>query len=272
MKYSKSNNIRSISPYLVLCVLCLITWTETLAASNFDYFGSDIDYWHDKKQAPEIPDSKVQSQPEKKNVTPTSDDSSTERFQWQKYLDPKNKEFFKEGDYTPPEPFMEIVRNPTDSNLKMWHSYIEKRNQLSDRLQVRMKEYMEKNGAKTDDTGQAFVKTQIQFLPKTAPDAKRFRFRMYFDSHCPHCRKMFGTLTELQSKGFYVEARQVDDDMSEAAGLPIPVDRASKAEIQEKDIQSVPLLLVGDLQKKEVYRFTGFQTVASIFSAIEKGQ
>ena len=37
-------------------------------------------------------------------------------------------EFFKEGDYSPPEPFMELARNPTDENIRMWFQYLDKKN------------------------------------------------------------------------------------------------------------------------------------------------
>ncbi|MGK5087099.1 hypothetical protein WDW86_06040 [Bdellovibrionota bacterium FG-2] len=206
-------------------------------------------------------------------------------FNWNQYLDPKNKEFFKEGDYTPPEAFMEIVRNPTDENLKLWFAYNDKKNQLSDRLQARMKEYIEKYpgaklpgnlggppsgqlGGQLENTGRSYLQAKANALPKAEPDAKRFRFRMYFDSHCPHCKKMFGTLTELQERGFMVEARQVDNDPRGLEGLSIPAVRATPDELREKSIQNVPLLLVGDLTNKTVYRIPGYQSVSSIFQTI----
>ena len=82
---------------------------------------------------------------------------------------------------------------------------------------------------------------------------------------------MFGTLAELQSRGFMVEARQIDNDPRGLENLPIPAQHAAPEEIREKNIQSVPLLLVGDLSKKTVYRLTGFQSVSSIFKAIPEG-
>ena len=270
MTFSILNKLAVIPAILCLVISVFLAARPSLAATDFDFFGTDIDYWHDSK-------AKHKSAVEKKDQlalpseTKTNHDSapeSADRFSWTKVLDPKNKEFFKEGDYTPPEAFMEIVRNPTDANLKLWFAYNEKKNQLSDRLQARMKEYMEKNTVKLNDTGRAYLESKASALPKSEPDAKRFRFRMYFDSHCPHCHRMFGTLSELQAKGFYVEARQVDSDSRGLEGLSVPAQRASPGEIKEKDIKSVPLLLVGDLEKKAVYRLTGFQTLASIFKAI----
>ena len=272
MTFSRLNKLAFV--VVILCVIAsvFLAARPSLAATDFDFFGTDIDYWHEAK-------SKQHSTVEKKDQPALPSDTrglrdpapeSADRFSWTKVLDPKNKEFFKEGDYTPPEAFMEIVRNPTDANLKLWFAYNEKKNQLSDRLQARMKEYMEKNTVKLNDTGRAYLESKASALPKTEPDAKRFRFRMYFDSHCPHCKKMFGTLVELQSRGFMVEAKQVDSDPRGLENLPIPAQRAARGELQEKNIQNVPLLLIGDLTKKTVYRMTGYQNISSIFQAIAK--
>ena len=59
-------------------------------------------------------------------------------FKWSNYLDPKNDEFFKEGSYTPPKPFMELARNPSDKNIGNWIAYNKKKNALNQRLQLRM--------------------------------------------------------------------------------------------------------------------------------------
>lgn len=247
-----------------------LTSISNASASEFQYFGNEINYWN--KESPKSPKATPapQAQAQEKKSTETVAGDPQEKFSWNKVLDPKNKDFFKEGDYTPPEPFMEIVRNPSDANLKMWFAYIEKKNQLSDRLQARMKEYVEKNSVKLGEGGREYANTRTAQLARVPEDAKRFRFRMYFDSHCPHCKRMFATLAELQSRGFYVEAVQVDRDPKGLDGLPVPATRAAPSEIENKEIKSVPLLLVGDLKKKAVYRLTGYQSVASIFQTINQ--
>ena len=266
MKSTKLNKT-----FLYCLLILMVSISSSYAEDGVQFFGDNIDFWHEAKpHARSLVERKNIPTPEKKKETETVSENG-EMFPWQKYLDPKNKEFFKEGDYTPPEPFMEIVRNPTDANLKLWFSYIAKKNELSDRLQSKMREYMEKNGAQMGSGTQEVVKAKIAALPTPEPDAKQFRFRMYFDSHCPHCKKMFGTLSELQAKGFYVEARQVDSDPRGSEGLSIPTERATSEELKEKGILSVPLLLVGDIQKKIVYRLSGFQTVSSIFQTISQG-
>lgn len=248
---------------LLLCSLHAVA-----SENSFQYFGEEIDFWQSGKKP--VPPETLKPASRALKAPETAQVGNESQFSWKKVMDPNNKEFFKEGDYTPPEPFMEIVRNPTDENLKMWFSYIQKKNLLSDRLQKRMQDYATRNGLQTGELRQIPTAQSNPSVPQVLADSKRFRFRMYFDSHCPHCKKMFGTLTELQDKGFYVEAVQVDNDPLESA-IPIPATRASPGELQEKDIKSVPLLLVGDLEKKSVYRLTGYHSTSDVFQAISQG-
>ena len=252
------NNIQNIG---VLIILGL--GNQAFSNTDFEYFGNHIDYWREK-ETHSTPLTK-RDDPKSPNLPPENSE-----FSWKKYLDPKNKEFFKEGDYTPPEPFMEIVRNPSDANLKLWFAYIDKKNELTRKLQERMNEYLAKNGPSIEPEGQATLKQKLAELPTVAPDSKRFRFRLYFDSHCPHCKHMFDTLYDLQKNGFYVEARQVDSDPRGLEGLGIPAAHVMPGEVQAKDIQSVPVLLIGDLKKKEVYRLTGYQSTANVFAALRQ--
>lgn len=258
------NNVKK---WVFLVVLGWSFPAFALTDNQFYYFGSKIDYWAGKPPKGIAP-SKPQAVSESKKEDAQSQPNTA--FPWKTYLDPKNKEFFKEGDYVPPEPFIEIVRNPTDENLKNWFAYIEKKNDLSQKLQIRMKEYLEKNSIALGESGRASLSAKVASLPRTNNLAKRYRFRMYFDSHCPHCRKMFGTLQGLQSKGFFVEAKQVDSDTKGLEGLGISTSRAAPEEIQEKDIRSVPVLLIGDLETKTVYRLTGYQSEADIFAALRQ--
>ena len=251
--------------------LIVLGWSFPAFSMNdnqFYYFGTKIDYWNEKaeKKAAAPTNPPASEKPKEDNSNKNTE------FPWKTYLDPKNKEFFKEGDYMPPEPFIEIVRNPTDENLKLWFAYIDKKNELAQRLQAKMKDYIDKNSVSLGDAGRASLNAKLASLPHTEPVAKRYRFRMYFDSHCPHCRKMFGTLQALQAKGFYVEAKQVDSDSHGLEGLGIPTSRATPNEIQQKDIQSVPVLLIGDLETKTVYRLTGYQSISDIFSALRQPQ
>lgn len=233
-------------------LIALLLSTAALA-NDFQFFDKGVDFWNHAKPA------------EKTETTAKPSAREATSFPWAQYLDPKNKEFFKEGDYTPPEPFMELVRNPSDYNMKMWFAYMDKKNELSDNLQRKMSQYLDSRPVGAEE--KMYLAAKVENLQVNVGDTKRYRFRMYFDSKCPHCRHMFETLSVLQSRGFFVEARQIDG--GDAGGLSFSTVRATKAEIQGKDIKSVPLLLIGDLKKKVIYRMNGYQTVSDILRRLK---
>lgn len=247
---------------LLFAIATLTNLSSPSQASDFSFFDSNIDYWHEQKK--EGKTSAPTTAPEK---APTASASTDTKFDWKKHLDPNSKDFFREGDYTPPEPFMELVRNPTDENIKNWFAMIEKKNELSDRMRARIQEYLAKNGSMEPQSKAILIDAKAS-LQKTPPDASLYRFRFYFDSQCPHCKRMFETVADLQAKGFYVEAIQVDKNDSPLPGLTMPVMKASKEEIEKQQIHSVPYLLIGDLKKKVVYRLAGYQSTDSVFAAI----
>ncbi|MGE3759544.1 MAG: hypothetical protein AB7H97_17395, partial [Pseudobdellovibrionaceae bacterium] len=90
----------------VLCafILGLIAISDATNAKELQYFDEKINFWDE-------PSKKGDERTETSTVKGSEKEGN---FPWKTYLDPKNKEFFSEGDYTPPEPFMEVARNPTD--------------------------------------------------------------------------------------------------------------------------------------------------------------
>jgi thiol-disulfide isomerase/thioredoxin len=266
---TKSSQLPDFTPVFIFSMLALWLVFLTLvfmhkAGADEITFQSPIDYWGENHNPK--PDSvTLKSKIDKGHPDPSTNKSS---FEWDKYINPQNKDFFKEGDYTPPEPFMEIVRNPTDDNLKLWFQYIDKKNKLFQRLEERMQTYSGQGKVALSDDQKSRVIETIKAQSYVSPDATRFRFKFYFDSDCPHCRRMFSTISELQKKGFLVEARQVDNKPISNLPIEFPVERATTQELKAKKITSVPLLLVGDLKEKTVYRITGFQTTKSIFDTI----
>jgi len=262
---TKSSQLPDFTPVFIFSLIGL--WLAFLilvfmhkAGADEMTFQSPIDYWRENKV------SKSANAANLKDISETSAKKSD--FEWGKYLNPQNKDFFKEGDYTPPEPFMEIVRNPTDENLKLWFQYIDKKNKLFQRLEEKIQNYSSHGKVILSDTEKIRTIQTLKAQSFVSPDATRFRFKFYFDSECPHCRRMFSTVAELQQKGFLVEARQVDNKPLSNLPLEFPIERATSQELKEKKITSVPLLLVGDLKEKTVYRITGFQTTKTIFDTI----
>jgi len=232
----------------------------------FDYFGSKIDYWGEsnKKETLAVVKEEVKED-EKKPVTESPPPSL---FDWKKQLDPKNDEFFKEGDYSPPAAFMELARNPTDQNITNWFKLMERKNELQTRLSQRIQQYLSRSNKIVPEERIAMTEA-VKTLSVKEVDYSRYRFRMYFETSCPHCKHMMETMKELQDSGFYVEIRQIDQNPKVSLSLPFPVEMATPQELKEKEITSWPVLFIGDLKKKVTYRLNGYRSTQEVLSAIQ---
>lgn len=255
---------RQLISILVLS-LAVPLLTVASASEQMSFGTGKIDYWQ-KNEVRSVAESvttiSAQKNDEKVDV---------QRFDWNKALDPKNDEFFKEGDYTPPKPFMEVARNPSDENIRLWNAYIEKKNLLASRLDARIREFnASRSGVEQPPLPLRSEPKHTEGSPQKKLETSRYQFRLYFDSECPHCKKMMFTMKELAESGFSVEAKQVDDKQISARGLPFAVTKASENEVKGHGISSVPFLLVGDLKKKTVYKMSGFKSVSSIFEEMDK--
>ncbi|OYZ11973.1 MAG: hypothetical protein B7Y39_18960 [Bdellovibrio sp. 28-41-41] len=219
----------------------LLLLSSFAQAEKLEYFDSKIDFWGETAGAKGAP--KTSEIPAEKRDG---------KFPWKTFLDPKNKEFFKEGDYIPPEPFMEVARDPTDDNIKQWFELMKKKNELQTKLQERMAEYMAKNGEVNVPTNIAAARPAPSKAkePSIALDPSRFRLRMYFESTCPHCRRMFQVLKRLQDGGFHVEALQVDSGPVPDAEKIVPISRADPSDLKKHGIKGVPFLLIADTKRK----------------------
>ena len=182
-------------------------------------------------------------------------------------MDPKNDEFFKEGDHTPPAPFMELARNPTDENIKRWFALIEMKNQMMERLHVSMANYVQQNQSKLNTEEKDLITQNIQKISPQNIDVKRFRFRLYFESSCPHCHHMMGTMKELQDLGYYGELRQVDKNRP-TFPLPFASSQATPEELKAREITSWPVLFIADTGKKLIYRVNGYQSTEQVLQIL----
>lgn len=224
------------------------------SARALDYFEAPINYWGKDsiESTPKIEAPIVQAEKA----------PAKEKFEWNKYLDPKNDEFFREGDYTPPKPFMEVARNPSNENLKNWFEYMRAKNELATRLQDRMQEYL---GGKVTQVQPQISKPSGSGAKQVSLDPTRFKFRMYFDSHCPHCKRMFETLVKLKNDGFEIEALQIDPDPLVAGPSSIHIDRATPEEVKKHNIGGVPHLVVADLKRQALLpAIKGYQSYEEI--------
>ena len=243
--------------------LILLFAPIALYASELQYFDQKIDYWNEGKAAVQI----------KEVPRPAATDSESRTgFPWKTYLDPKNKEFFKEGDYTPPEPFMEVAKDPSDENLKNWFEFMRRKNELAARLETRMQEYLTKNQVQPVMVSPvpALTSVSVAKAPLTL-DPARFRVRMYFDSHCPHCRRMFGVLKELQNKGYKVEALQIDSDRVPPDEGGVPIEKANLSELKSHGGSAVPYLVIADLKRKVLLPgIQGFHDIEEVMSLLRE--
>lgn len=216
-------------------IIVLIFCPALALASEISFFDSKIDFWGDKQKS-DLPS--VASEKE--------EPAQAGKFPWKTYLDPKNKEFFREGDYTPPEPFMELARNPSDENIKNWFELTKKKNELARRLDMRMREYLAKNRSEPA----AQVVSSPNPVPEAPLDPSRFKLRMYFESTCPHCKRMFGVLKRLQGDGFEVQVLQIDRGVVPDEGKSLPLGLATEEEVKKHGIKGVPFLLIADTKRK----------------------
>ncbi|MBM4253407.1 MAG: hypothetical protein FJ146_15670 [Deltaproteobacteria bacterium] len=248
---------RQARNYACSAMLALVSSVSQADGNRF--FDSGIDYWSMKDASlPEVKEAIRESPQEKVE--------EKKQFDWKKYSSPENKEFFKEGDYTPPEPYMEVARNPSDENIRQWFSYIERKNTLTERLSQRIAEYVKTHPA----PGGSVNLASLPISAKAEPDVQRYRFRLYFSSTCPHCRKMFGTVNDLVSRGYFVEARQIDRGPLEGIRSQVPVVQASDGDVQKFRVDAVPLLLIADLKSGTVLRQKGFVETEQLFRELHK--
>lgn len=236
----------------LIFLLIFFSSTHVLA---FDYFSKEIDYWKEKSA--------------RKQSTIPKNPQQEDSFDWNKYLDPKNDEFFQEGDHKPPAPFMELARNPTDENIKKWFALIEKKNQMMERLQTYLAAYVQKNNSTLSTKEKETIQAKAAQFQPANDEIKRFRFRLYFDSRCPHCERMMASMRALQDKGYYVEVRQTDAGKP-SFGIPFPLVRASPKEIKSKKIDATPTLFVADSHKQKLYRINGYHDAPSILQTLSK--
>ncbi len=148
------------------------------------------------------------------------------------------------------------------------------KNELAQRLDLRVREYLVKNG-----------QAQAAPPPATAPEKKsvgqsapldpsRFKVRMYFESTCPHCRRMFVVLKRLQDEGVEVHALQIDRGPVPEDEKIVPMGAATPEEIKKHGINGVPFLLIADTRRKAllppIQGFHDFDEVVTLLKSASR--
>lgn len=247
-------------------ILLLGLFSTTVVAS-FKYFDEQSEYFEKKARQKKLDDN-IEKEHEK--LTEKMTKKLDEKFDWKRQLDPNDEslDFFREGDHLPPRPYIEMVRDPSDDNIKKWFLLMKKKNELSRRLAKKMQSYIDRHEVPQPIRGDYQQKVNNLKPAKLAIHPKGFRLRLYYHSACPHCKRMIRTMTGLARRGFYVEIKQIDDNLAARKDIPFPVTRATKKELEEKQINSWPVLLIGNINNKKVYRINGYQDEATIIQSL----
>lgn len=204
-----------------------------------EYFDQNIEYFKDQTKAIET----------KKNL-----EKKEKKFDWNTHLDKKNDEFFKEGDYIPPAPFLEAMRRPTKKNILLFEKWHEKKNFLLKRF----------NEKRAEVLGRPVVSEEKSTDKEISLDLKKYTFIFYFDSMCSSCRGMFEVVNDMVTQGIFIEAVRVDSLETVVQGLSIPWTRASKKEIEQTKITAVPMLLAFEKETKRAFKIVGKKSVYEI--------
>lgn len=224
-------------------------------AEGLKYFENEINYWSSKEKSESIKSSKK------------IETSKKQDFEWDKYLNPENDEFFKEGNYIPPAPFMEVYRRPTKKNVLMWDAYIKKRNLVHTRAMDKMKLYLGNVDKSLDPQ-----KEKSKFV-RDESVRKSFKGKyvvFYFDSSCPSCKAMYPEVNRLVQIGVMVEAVRLDSGNDVVPGLALPWQKIKPGEQEKLKIKAWPLTLIVDEKQKRVARVTGVKTVEELRDLVKK--
>lgn len=220
--------------------------------ADVNFFETEINFWGESKK--NIPKKDIIKKKETK-------------FEWSKYQNIENDEFFKEGNHIPPKPFMEVARRPTEENIKNWLAYIKMKNDMQARFLAALNKYKRKMNLSPKSAQLIEKKTYSLPKPISLP-SKKITVTTYFLTTCSACKRMFKTLAELQKMGVYVEAIQVDSEKNLKSGVSVPVYKINKKE-KEGLMNSgigVPYSIVR-VGKKAV-PLSGFQTPNSLLQAL----
>lgn len=231
-----------------------VLWVNS---SYGQFFDNRIKYFEEEKAEPKESQSVAQEAP--KAVEPQG-------FKWDNYLDESKDDFFREGDYIPPAPFLEVMRRPTAKNILLFEKWKEKKNHL-------LKRYNEKRMAVLGTKGLSASPIVEQVTGATKgvyEQLKEYRMVFYFDSKCPSCKGMYQVVNQLSDNGVYVEAVRLDAGENLIEGLRVPWSLASAKEMSVLKISAVPMLMIFEDRTKQAFKVVGKKSADEILSIIQR--
>ncbi len=260
-------NLVKSSSLLVAIALCLQSAKAVESEVNF-FEDSSINYWgNEKKEA--VSETKQKNKDETKKK-----EAKKNKFSWRNHLDVEKDDFFKEGKHTPPAPLMEVARRPTDKNIKNYLKYFGMKNFIKERMQNAIENYIKRTRlSKKRELPLASKKYLIQKANEFKGHVKgreKIRFVMYFRSTCPHCKRMFKTLEELQELGFITHAIQMDKGtLRDSYNIAISNGTQKDLNLLKRlGAKGVPFTLI-QVENKKQYSLKGYRSVSEILNLLK---
>jgi len=213
--YFRRNEIIRVLSYGILFGFVLVRPAalaeESIAVRFFE--GQDIDYWSEGKQVkPFIPQARPVT--EKQSSLLPSDSLIRQRdalpFDWKKYEDPKNPEFWDDGgDYVAPRPLREAVANPSQENMEKYAEWQARR--VAVLAEFNRKLLLQNAGQKDSRISEKKTRSEQS---RTQLNLREVQLLYFYQSSCPHCQAAKAQVEELRRKGVHVTFIQLDTEES----------------------------------------------------------
>lgn len=246
--------LKIVAIKILIPISTLLTISTDMRAEMFD---SPISYFDEDKS--EGKKQKIEKEAKKESGKDT--DKKSRKFNWNLYLNEDNDEFFKEGNYIPPAPFMEAMRKPTRRNILFFEEWKNKRNRLLSRYNKERNRILGLKGRKVG------IKTNNE---EVYNGLRKYRIIFYFSATCSACKRMFNVMNRLVDNGVYVEAVRVDKVNSTVTGLKIPWSPLSVKEYSLIKKSRVPLLMIFDDELQKAFKIVGAKSAKEILAIIQQ--
>ncbi len=229
-------------------LILLLILLESLAA-NASLYDTRIDYWSE-----EVKEVNESAEPVE---TPSNE------FSWEDAMNPNNDEFYRRGDHMPPAPLVEVMKNPTDYNIKKYYELEAKREQkLSEFIKKSEKYRLASIEKELRKVSKPTIKKDSFYNVRA--NRSKYRLRMYFDSRCPHCKRMYQELLVLSREGYSVELVQIDMAPNPFKEIITRKIRPGEREKVRLNNGGVPLTLVLNNKTKKVGFIRGYKSLGEL--------
>lgn len=114
--------------------------------------------------------------------------------EWKPYLNPKTREFWKEGNHTPDQGFLLFAKNPNSiKHAKLWLLRMETKAKILGLMQKTVEKaqaQMFRDGLLEDRYFEFQAKSKRKLVSKNFKKFKDLEFYFIFSPTCPHCKDL----------------------------------------------------------------------------------